>query len=68
MVSDVWTKMMEAYKAEYGEDAVFEDGETQVFVLNDCTAIISKEGTEIRTIFTGDKPIKVDCASGFYAE
>lgn len=65
---DVFAEIMKAYKKEYGEDAVFEDGETQVFVLNDCTVIITMEDSTIRTVFTGDKPIKVDCTSGFYAE
>lgn len=61
-----FNEIMKAYKKEYGEDAVFEDGETQVFLLNDCTAIITKEGTKLKTEITGDKPIKVDCTSGFY--
>ena len=64
----MWTEIMKAYKKEYGEDAMFEDGEIQVFELNDCTVIIKMEGMEISYIFTGDKPIKVDCASGMYAK
>lgn len=67
-MDDFLKEIMKAYKKEYGEDAVFEEGETQVFELNDCTAIITMEDNKIRTIITGDKPIKVDCTSGFYDE
>ena len=65
-MDDFFKEMMKAYEREYGEDAVFEDGETQVFILNDCTVIISKDGDTLRSIFTGDKPIKVDCTTGLY--
>ena len=43
-MDNFFREMMKAYEREYGEDAVFEDGETQVFVLNDCTVIITKDG------------------------
>ena len=66
MKVDVMEEIMRAYKKEYGEDAVFEDGEMQVFVLNDCTVIITKDGKTMRSVFTGDKPIKVDCTTGLY--
>lgn len=67
-MENIFREIMKAYEKEYGEDAVFEDDETQVFVLNDCTVIISKDGETMRSIFIGDKPIKVDCTTGLYAE
>ena len=65
-MDDFFNEIMKAYKKEYGEDAAFEDGETQVFELNDCTVILSLDDGEIKFHVIGDKPIKVDYTSGLY--
>lgn len=67
-MNEVMKKVMEAFKKEFGEDANLEDGDTVVFELNDCTLILSRDGGKVRTEFLGDKPIKVDCTTGFYSE
>lgn len=65
---DFMSKIMEAFHREYGEVAKFEEGETQVFELNDCVAIIGIEGGEVKVQVLGDKPIKVDCTTGLFAD
>ena len=63
---DFMSKIMDAFHREYGEAAKFEEGETQVFELNDCTVIMSLKEGKISTVVIGDKPIKVDCTTGFF--
>lgn len=65
---DFMSKIMDAFHKEYGEDAKFEEGETQVFELNDCTVIISVIDGELKIQVLGDKIIKVDCVSGFFVD
>ena len=65
---DFMDEIMKAYKAEHGEDAKFEEGETQVFELNDCTVILSLQDKDLGIKILGDKPIKVDCTTGFFKE
>ena len=65
---DFMSKIMEAFHKEYGEDAKFEDGETQVFELNDCTVIMGIVDGEVKVQVLGDKPIKVDYTTGFFVD
>ena len=67
-MKEVMDKVIEAFKKEFGEDAKLEDGDKLVFELNDCTLILSLEDGRLKTEFLGDKPIKVDCSTGFYSE
>ena len=65
---DFMNEIMEAFHREYGEDAQFEEGETQVFELNDCTVIMGIVDGKVKVQVLGDKPIKVDCTTGFFAD
>ena len=65
---DFMSKIMDAFHREYGEEAKFEEGETHIFILNDCSVIMGVEGGEIKVKVLGDKPIKVDCTTGFFVE
>jgi len=67
-MSDFMKKIFEAFRTKYGQDAKMEDGETQVFVLKDCTVVLSLDNGEMKVTVTADKPIKCDFASGIYAE
>ena len=44
-------KIFEVFRDKYGQDAKMEDGETQVFVLKDCTVISSIENENMNVIF-----------------
>lgn len=59
-------KVLDAFNQEFGEDAKFEEGDTLVFELNDCTVILSFKNGNLRTEILGNKPIKVDYTTGFY--
>lgn len=59
-------KVIDAFKREFGDDAKFEEGDTLVFELNDCTLILSYEDKTVKEEIIGNKPIKVDYAAGFY--
>lgn len=63
-------KIMEVYRETYhmGENENFEDGETQVFALNDCTVIISMNDGNLGVNVTQDKPIPCDFSSGLFVE
>jgi hypothetical protein len=39
-MNDFMKKILEVYENEYGKGAKMEDGETQVFELQDCTIIV----------------------------
>ena len=53
-------KLLDAYKKQYGENATFEDGETQVFLFEDATVILTLEDGCLNATLTQDKPIKCD--------
>ena len=59
-------KVLDAFKQEFGDDAKFEEGDTLVFELNDCTLILSYEDKTVKEEIIGNKPIKVDYTTGFY--
>ncbi len=59
-------KVIDAFKREFGDDARFEEGDTLVFELNDCTLILSYEDNTLKQEIIGNKPIKVDYSTGFY--
>ncbi len=61
-------KLSCAFHKEYGEDAKLENGEMQVFELQDCTVVMSNEENNIKINVTADKPIKCDFASGLFVE
>ena len=65
-MSDLMEKIFEVFRNKYGQDAKMEDGETQVFVLKDCTVILSLNDGELGVNVTADKPIKCDFASGLF--
>ena len=60
-------EIMKAYRETYGEDARFEEGEMQVFILNDCTVIMSLKDGHLKTEVVGDEPIIVDYTTGIYS-
>ena len=45
-----------------------EDGETQVFLLQDCTVILTLDDGKLSINVTADFPIKCDFASGMFKE
>lgn len=59
-------KIFEAYENEYGKCEKMQDGETQVFLLQDCTVILTLNDGELGVNVTADKPIKCDFASGLF--
>ena len=65
-MSDLMEKIFEKFRQEYGSDAKLEDGETQVFELQDCTVILTLNDGELGVNVTADKPIKCDFASGLF--
>lgn len=68
-MSDFMTKIFEAYENEYGEPvSTMQDGEIQVFELQDCTVILSFKNGDLGVNVTADKPIKCDFASGMFVE
>ena len=67
-MEDSMKKISRAFHKEYGEDAKLEDGEMQVFELQDCTVVLSNEENNIKINVTADKPIKCDFSSGLFVE
>lgn len=67
-MNDFMKKIFDAYENEYGKGEKLQDGETQVFVLKDCTVILSLNDGELDVKVTADKPIKCDFASGMFVE
>lgn len=63
-MDDFMTKVFEEYEKIYGKGAKMEDGETQVFELQDCTIVVSLRYGDMSVQILGDKPIKCDFASG----
>lgn len=57
-------KIIAAFQKEYGKDAKFEEGETQVFSFLDATVIITLENGTLNAIVTMDKPIQ--CEGKFF--
>ena len=45
-----------------------QDRETQVFLLQDCTVILTLNDGELGVTVTADKPIKCDFAFGMFVE
>lgn len=64
---DLMENILKAFKKKYGQDAEFQEGETQVFLLKDCTVVVSLTEGELQTNIIGDKPIKVNCKSGLFS-
>ena len=67
-MKDLMEKIFEVFRNKYGQDAKMEDGETQVFVLKDCTVILSLNDGGMNVNITADKPIECDFASGMFVE
>lgn len=67
-MNDFIKKIFEAYENEYGKGEKLQDGEMQVFLLQDCTVVLSFEDGELGVKVTADKPIKCDFASGMFKE
>ena len=67
-MEDFMKKIFRAFHKEYGEDAKLEDGEMQVFELQDCTVVLSNEENNIKINVTADKPIKCDFSSGLFVD
>lgn len=67
-MNDFMKKIFEAYENEYGKGEKMKDGETQVFLLQDCTVILTLNDDELGVNVTADKPIKCDFASGMFVE
>lgn len=65
-MSDLMEKIFEVFRYKYGQDAKMEDGETQVFVLKDCTVILSLKDGNMKVNVTADKPIECDFSSGLF--
>ena len=61
-------KIFEAYENEYGKGEKMQDGETQVFLLQDCTVILTLDDGKLGVNVTADNPIKCDFASGIFKE
>lgn len=67
-MNDFMKKIFEAFENEYGKGAKMEDGETQVFELQDCTIVVRLRYGDLSVEVLGDKPIKCDFASGMFVE
>lgn len=65
-MKDLMEKIFEVFRNKYGQDAEMEDGETQVFVLKDCTVILSLNDGGMNVNITADKPIECDFSSGLF--
>lgn len=46
-MNDFMKKIFEAYENEYGKGEKLQDGEMQVFLLQDCTVVLSFEDGEL---------------------
>lgn len=67
-MEDFMNKCFEEYEKIYGKGAKMEDGETQVFELQDCTIVVRLRYGDLSVEVLGDKPIKCDFTSGMFAE
>ena len=67
-MNDFMKKIFEAYENEYGKGEKLQDGETQVFLLQDCTVILTLNDGELGVNVTADKPITCDFSSGMFVE
>ena len=67
-MNDFMKKIFDAYENEYGKGEKLQDGEMQIFLLKDCTVVLSLENGELSVKVTADKPIKCDFASGVFVE
>lgn len=56
------------FRKKYGENTRFEDGDTAVFLLNNCTLIVRLEDGHLTEEFIGGSPIPVDCNVDVYEE
>ena len=65
-MNDFMKKIFEAYENEYGKGEKMQDGETQVFLLQDCTVILTLNDGELGVNVTADKPIECDFSSGLF--
>ena len=67
-MNDFMKKIFEAYENEYGKGEKLQDGEIQVFLLQDCAVVLSLNDGELSVKVTADKSIKCDFASGMFVE
>ena len=67
-MNDFMKKIFEAYENKYGKGEKMQDRETQVFLLQDCTVILTLNDGELGVNVTADKPIKCDFAFGMFVE
>ena len=67
-MNDFMKKIFDAYENEYGKGEKMQDGEMQVFLLHDCTVVLSLNDKKLSVKVTADKPIKCDFASGMFVE
>lgn len=61
-------KIFKAYENKYGKGEKIQDGETQVFLLQDCTVVLTLDDGKLSVNVTADPPIKCDFASGIFKE
>lgn len=61
-------KIFEAYENKYGKGEKIQDEETQVFLLQDCTVILTLDGGKLSVNVTANNPIKCDFASGIFKD
>ena len=61
-------KIFEAYENEYGDGEKMQDRETQVFLLQDCTVILTLDDGKLGVNVTADNPSKWEFASGIFKE
>ena len=59
-------KIIEAYESKYGKKAKMREGETQVFLLEDCVAVLTFEDGNIDVKITADEPIISDYSSDLF--
>lgn len=67
-MNDFMKKIFEAFENEYGKGEKLQDGEMQVFLLQDCTVVLSLNDGELGVKVTADKPIKCNFSSGMFVE
>lgn len=53
-------RLFERYEKEYGKDAKMNSGDIAVFELQNCTAVMSFDGSELDLTISNKKPILCD--------
>ena len=67
-MKDFMKEISSAFHKKYGEDTKLEEGEMQVFELQDCTVILSNEEDTFKINVIAGKPIKCDFSSGLFVD